>query len=266
LEWLRLTVTVELLETISKSLLTGGTYGLSAAMLTGPAFALLLAVKTDRLSFILMAAAGFISLAVFQFVARTLIVTLESLVKSTPTRLSSRAFLECFALATLILGIIVLGTCIYYSIQFESLELLYSGIGSFVFLEFTACIALHPQFLGISTEPNVSAGEEAIGVVSFFIKLLVRFIPIGFGLGAILGAIGFLIASSLMITGSERALNAMKFAVASTVALLSSGLLPFLGYIFLVFGYIQIDALRAILIIPSKLDRLAETSGSRTSE
>src|SRR5581483_4657452 len=107
-------------------------------------FAVLLAVKTDQLSYMFMAAAAFVGLAVFQFTSRTLIAALESLIKSTPTKVSSTAFLDCFALGNLLLGLVAIGWCSLRAIQTSSISLFFIGLGSFVFCEYVASVALHP--------------------------------------------------------------------------------------------------------------------------
>lgn len=257
LNWLRTMFSVEVIESLSQNLILWGGLALSVAMLVGPAFATTLAVKTDSIRLILLAVGGAAVLLVLQYVARRLNSALEMLVHATPSRMASTAFLDSFALIGFVGGVSFLVGSVVTALQTDMLSFVVLGVAVFLVCEYVACISLHPQLLNISVSTDATAGDEAIGAVSFFLKVLLRFVPVGFGIGAILGAIGLTIATAMLLLGGEYALRGVALAMMSAWTVAVSALLPFVGYIICISLFLIIDLLHSILAIPGKLDMIS---------
>ena len=136
---------------------------------------------------------------------------------------------------------------------------LWLGIAAFLSCGYFACLSMNPAALNISIAERVNAGEEAIGLVSFYVKGFVKLIPVAFGAGIILGAINLLMAMMYLFQDGSSSYQMATFAVS---IIISAAVLPILGYIFFLFYYVTIDVLRSILIIPKKLD--AKVTGDRS--
>ena len=292
LELARASFTARFVDSTSKIFTLCGHYGLYLAMLVLFGFSLLLGVKTNRLNTILVGIAGVVILFVLQYAASRFSGALERLNRTTTGKMSSPAFLDCYALLHVIGGVVVLLGLTVMAVQTGILSLVLPAIVSFILCQYVAVIALNPETLNLTIAPDTGAGEEAIGVLSFFVKLGLRIVPVAFGVGVAWGTLTLLYACVLVFfppegregieafVGPER-FQAMALAVdgsldeamktwpaeitASTARMILIGFaaLPFVMYVCFLFWHLLIDVLRALLSLPGKLDGLGEIRDSQ---
>lgn len=282
LYWLKNTLSARVLESILAFSATAGRYSLAAAMFLGPAFLIILALKMDNVAahilpmaadeLIYLSAGTFVLLAIVLFIAEKLIAALDRLIRTTPGTVSSVAFLDCLALLSIIVGIASLVGSVILSSRFESIYPLLPGIVLFLPFQFLACFCLHPECLNIRIE-DATADEEAVGLMSFSAKLTVRAVPIAFGIGEVVGAIGLFSALILLLnsgTETREALASMQSSLAvatvSGTAIVVIGLTPFVAYLLFVFNYVFIGIVRAILTMPRLLGQHPKTQGEARRE
>ncbi|HQF37683.1 MAG TPA: DUF4339 domain-containing protein [Opitutaceae bacterium] len=203
------------------------------------------------------------AVAVLQYVAARFFTANEALVKNNPSRIGSAAFLDCLALILLVGAFSAVVGGVFGSIAFVSITPLIPGVISAAVLLFGAGIALNPGLCNLHIE-EASAGEEAIGLASFFGKASLVVQPALFALLALGGtlAIGvsfFNADASATITASLRQLPVagMLAGAGGAALLVIACLLPVFAYLGFLVLYLHLDLLRAVLGIPRKLDRLA---------
>ena len=68
---------------------------------------------------------------------------------------------------------------------------------------YLAAVALNPAALGISIAPASRASEEAIGVLTFLLKALLRAVPVAFGAGVVCGALLLAYACGQVFSGDK---------------------------------------------------------------
>jgi hypothetical protein len=241
-----------------------GRYSLYAAMLIGLAFSAIRAIKIDSLDVLFLGMGGVLVGLALQYAAVRLSQAVPGLIRATPTRMSSTAFLDSFAVILLIVGVVGLATSTLVSIRQESLNIFLIGVGLFLGSEQLALYCLRPGAMNIRITEDASCGEEAIGIISFFLMLPLRFVPTVFGVGTAVGTVGLLACLVLTLKGGESTTMAMDFAPAAVVVILGSAAFPLATYIYFIFYYLFIDVIRSILVLPSKLDRLSE--GRQTTQ
>ena len=166
-------------------------------------FSLLLGVKVNQVNAILLGIAGVVVLLVLQYAARRFFGALERLNRSTPARLCSSAFLDCFALLHMFGGLVALLGLTVLSVQTSLLSLVLPAIASFILCEYVAILALNPESLNLTIASEATAGEEAIGVLSFLVKLGLRIVPVSFGVGVVWGTLTLLFAVFLVFVPPE---------------------------------------------------------------
>ncbi|MCA9113491.1 MAG: DUF4339 domain-containing protein [Planctomycetaceae bacterium] len=132
-------------------------------------------------------------------------------------------------------------------------------------LFYTAMLCLHPRLLNVNTTRTASMGEEAVGVLSALLKLILRTVPVHFGLGSLLGTGGLVLAVTLSFGSDETRATSLAVAVVSASTLVVSMMLPVAWYLCGICFYIVIDVIRSILLLPGKLDRLAGGGSDRPS-
>ncbi len=234
-----------------------GNYGLYLAALLGFIYGIGFAIKYDVFS-IFLAGLGWVLLVfISQYTAGKLLSTSNNLIKSPPSQLSSTSFLDCLAVIYLIIGLLSFSYYIYIAIKIEVLDYFWMGLGSFIAWEYLAVISMHPKMLNISISKNTNAGEEAIGLLSFFMKGILKLVPIAFGSGILIGSTNLVIAIYNLVSGGDPMLANIK-AFTSGVIIITSAVLPFLAFIVFLIYYISIDIFRAILVLPKKLDLLSQ--------
>lgn len=252
---IRKLLTLKLLGFFNKWLTILGNYSLLIASVLALLIGIVGAIRLESFMFFLTALAFSIFVLVIQYIADKFSHAGEMLIKNNPTSLSSTAFLDSLGLLAMIGGIVALLVNLYFAIKSPSLNALLTGVGLFVFLEFVALIALNPELITVDVVKETTAGEEAIGILTFFIKKIMKLVPILFGLGVIIGTV-MLLVSSFNLFSNERMLFAPAKIEWSYSLIISSGLLPLLSYILFVLFYLAIDIIRAILSLPRKIDNL----------
>lgn len=202
------------------------------------------------------------AVAVLQYVAFRFFTANEALVKNNPSRIGSAAFLDCLALILLVGAFSGVVGGVFGSIATVSITPLIPGLISAAVMLFGAGIALNPQLCNVEIAES-SAGEEAIGLASFFGKASLVVQPALFALLALGGTaaicVSFFNASAAenITAGLRNVPLAGALAGAGGAALLVIAcLLPVFYYLGFLMLYLHLDLLRAILGIPRQLDRL----------
>jgi hypothetical protein len=233
-----------------------GHLGIIVAAALGFLFALIFAIRTNEFTGFLYGIIFVLLLFVLQYTARKFLNAGGTLIENNPTQLASQAFLDCFAFLALIGGVVALILYIIRAIRLESIEVFFMGLGLFIFLEFLALLAFNPTEVNIKIVKTNSAGQEALGIITFFIKAFMRLIPIFFGVLIVVWTIILFIALIRLFGSSPE--FAWYRGYMAAVQILSAAILPFIAYILFVLFYLCVDVIKAILSIPEKLDKLAK--------
>ncbi len=246
------------LDGIGEIMVEFGRYSLYVAMLLCLGFSTFQAIKMNSLGVMFLGAGGVLTALALQYCAVRLSRAIPGLIQATPTRMSTSAFLDSFAVVMLIGGVIGVGACTWAAIRYESLNLFFLGVGIFFGCEQCALLSLNPDALNIRISEEASSGEEAVGIISFFLMLPMRSVPVVFGIGATVGTVGLLACSLYYLKGGESVETAMTYAPVAVGVVFGCAAFPLLMYIYFVFDYLILDVIRSILVIPSKIDRLSE--------
>jgi hypothetical protein len=113
--------------------------------------------------------------------------------------------------------------------------------------------------MAVSIDPGTSAGEEALGVYGFLLRLGLRTVPVVFGIGVVSTLIlllydGYaLLADKLVLAEGHPPAAVALQAIGQAVGFAA---LPFAAYLFYLFYHLIVEVLRALLALPGKLDRL----------
>jgi hypothetical protein len=249
-------LTSNLLEFCIKWITRIGHIGILVAAALGFLFALIFAIRTNSFIAFLYGIIWVLLIFVLQYTARKFLNAGKTLIENNPTQLASQAFLDCFAFLALIGGVVALIIYIIQAIQGAGFDVFLMGLGIFIFLEFLALLAFNPNEVNIKIVKTNSAGQEALGIITFFIKAYMRLIPIFFGVLIVVWTIMLFIAF-IGLFGSYPG-NAWLRGNWYAVQILYAALLPFIAYILFALLYLFIDVIKALLSIPEKLDKLAK--------
>jgi hypothetical protein len=246
LAWAKKTLPPEKFETLSGWFAKYGHVGLVCAQILTVLYWTIVAIGNRSWIWFFLGLGYAILLVILQYTADKFLSAGDTLIKSSPSRLSSEAFLNCLALIAVAAGVgaIVMGIMTRSWVQFTE------GLGFSAICISIAYIALNPSLANIKVSKETAAGEEAIGILSFVVKAVVRIVPFAFGLGSIVGSFALLLATFGALKGSDGVSgNPMDLVIVCAC-------LPFASYILFTVYHLIIDILRAILVIPGKLDKL----------
>lgn len=239
------------------AILLGGALGLIASIVA--------AIRFNSFALFLGGIGFVVALAVAQFAAARFLTASDSLIETTPSRLSSLAFLECIGVLAVLGAIGSLLGGIVVSIQGGGAGMLIFALLVAVVFAFFGTIALHPHLASVEAGSG-SAGEEAIGILAFFLKAMLKLVPLGFALLAIVGAL--VLAAGMVAPGSYFYLMLSQMIPSLPVpglsgpglggmgAVLLAALLPMIGYFSFLVASLPLELWRAVLSLPGKLDSL----------
>ena len=252
------------IETLNRVFRACGSYGLFVAMLVAAAFTLIVAVKTDSLSSLLSGAILIVILAGLQYVAGKSCDAIEQLNRSTSGNLSSTMLPDCVAVLSKMVGAMALLGSVVAAIQTSVYVAILFGLVMFIVCAYLSVIAMNPAALNITISPAARASDEALGVLAFLLKSLLRMVPAAFGVGVIYGIVMLAYACyQAMFPGAVGMMRAAGLPAAEITAgiartsLIWSAALPFAAFLLFLLYYLLIDLCRAILILPVKIDRTA---------
>lgn len=233
-----------------------GHWALVAAAGLGFLFSFIFAIRVNKFDSFLIGIIWFLVVFVIQFTAQRFLGAGQTLIRNNPSRLASRAFLECVAFLSAILGVVVLIMSIVTAIRMGGIMPFLGGLGGFIFLEFLAMVTFHPETITMEIVDETSAGQEFLGIVTYILKAVMRLVPIIFGLGVVILTV-YLFIDGIGLFGNEmKTVSAWMKIQMHAPQILTFALLPFLSYIMFVMFYLIVDIYRAILVIPEKLDQL----------
>jgi hypothetical protein len=236
---------------------TGHVAYIAAAVVLVLAF-LILGIRGDsfRLFFL-----GLLILApaavILHFLAALFLDAGTSLLRKSPSELASPAVLTLSALVFLAGSLFCLLVGIYGLITGDTFVTFGIWMGSFAVLLYACAVALNPASVNVTAGADISAGEEALGIAMFLVKLQIRLVPFLFGVGSVIGLCTAIYFFYLVFAREPLFLTGTAYQMAYSV--LGVALVPFLTYLGFALSYLLVDLLRAILRTPARIDALRES-------
>ncbi len=228
-----------------------GHYAMLAAVALSLFFYIVTAVKVSDSSFLVRGIVTILMLLVVQYIADRFCFATRSFVEASPCRLSYSSFLDVLAVLSEVVAIVVLIGSLANSEGSQKIAHGCVGLATAFFLFLYARLALHPSLASTTIQEGNTAGEEALGIVSFLIKTASRLAPVAFGLGATAGCLVIIAGLFPLIDSGNHDLG--EFGVGLVIA---AGVLPFVAYLVLVFNHLAVEIARAILDTPRRISEL----------
>ncbi len=248
----------KLFDFLKKWLLILGNCGFYFASGLALLIGIIAAIRMESFEAFITGLAYALGFFILQYVAVKFVNAGDKLIENNKTGLSSSAFLDSMGLLFMIGGALTLLSNSYIAIKLGTFSPFLNGLAAFVVLELFALLALNPKAITLDVVPDTSAGQEAIGIITFFLKTLMKLVPIIFGVGIVITTVLMFIHSFGLFKEGFAMTIAWARVGADFKTIVGTALLPLIAYIVFVFVFLAIDVVRAILSIPSKLDKLAK--------
>lgn len=236
-----------------------GLYGLWIGMAAVAVFAVIAAINGDALGNLLSGAMVILLLVALQYIAGKFCDSLDRLNRTTGGVLASTTLPDSVALLSLVAGLAILFGSVPLAVQALMYPMILLGIAGFIICGFIAFAALNPSTLNITIAPDEPrASDEAIGVLTFLAKTLIRSVPVALGTGVIAGTLMMAYACYQTFSHPDNLFPAQFTAAASRTILITSAALPLAMYLLFLLYSLLLDLCRGVLTLPDKADRLED--------
>jgi len=185
----------------------------------------------------------------------------SALLRKSPSELSSPAVLAFFALVFLAGALYCFAMALYGVIRGGPFLDFGIRMGEAAVLFYACGIALNPSTVNVHAGTDLSAGEEALGIAMFLVKLPARLVPFLFGVGSLVGLCAAIYLLYLVFAREPALVFHPAYEIAHWV--LGVALIPFLVYVGFTVAYLAVELLRAILRTPGRIEALrSDVNGS----
>ncbi len=246
LHWTRVLYPPDCWDTFVSRMPTVGHFSLGAAQLLTFFFFLLAGLKSGRSVLIGQGVLWATLLLVLQFAAHKLECVTTDWVRNTPSRLSSAVLPDCLTYFFVLVGLATGGGGAVVAWQVGQWNVIFVGLGGLLLGKAAAFLALHPVLLNVTTGDALRPSEEALGLVQFAGKVMVRLAPVAYGLGSLCGTLGLLLGTLGLIVMEPAAvgsgLRLPGFGPLCWVTLCTAW--PLASYLVFAFAQLLVDFLR----------------------
>lgn len=133
------------------------------------------------------------------------------------------------------------------------------GLCSAIFFAYLISLTSNPSLANVGIDEQ-GAGMEAVGILSFLLKSLLRMGPILYGSWAILAALflAYAVVGYAMDTNESFLADMMlELRIMAALFTLAAALLvPIVMYVLFLFYHLAVDIIRSILALPAMLSRV----------
>ncbi len=258
----RSAVSVEAISNFSRMSATVGVFAVYVAAGLVPLGGILLAARNNRLTPIGIALGVAIGLLVLQFCAQRLLGALDSAIAGNTIVLSSLAVIDC--LFVLIVTATLSGTAwlLWLAASDGNARAAVAGVLTLGLGIFVAAVAVVPAGVGVVVDASCRAAEDAVGVATVVLKLMLRAVPIFFAMAVVVGTVKTLMLLWTILRGNSSPMEVMEDLTTTASLLIGGASLPLTAYAILLAYYLTFDLISAIVSIPAKLDRIAEVGSN----
>lgn len=258
IESVKKVLSLDLFELLKKWLIILGDYGLYVSAVIVIIIGLIASIRMESFKSFLYTLGFAIVFIIVQYISSKFNVINESLIESNETYMTSSGFTEVIGIFSLIVGIVYFFVELYLAIKLPKFLPFAQGLGIFIVFTLISLISFNPSLISVKSVKKNSAGEEAIGILGFFIKLSVKLIPFIYGVGIVYVLIMLIIHSAGMFGDRFKMMISWGRVYTDMGKLLFFGVLPFLAYLSFVLNFLLLDIMKSILVIPDKLDKLSK--------
>jgi hypothetical protein len=188
------------------------------------------------------------AISLVQYLASRFMNTGETVIQATPTRLGSEALTEAVALLNIVLSSLFAALDVILVLKTDEASLLVSGAATFFSGALSAGIALNPGMLNMALNKDCSAGESALGVISFSFKSALMSVPAVFGVMSLSGTLLVLWGTMKVMVG-EATSGLFPLGMGVGMVILA-GLIPIFGLLIFLFAHLGVDLCSSVLRTP----------------
>ncbi|PIE02467.1 MAG: hypothetical protein CSA81_07320 [Acidobacteria bacterium] len=255
LKWFGNKVPSDKLDSFDELAKKWGNVGILGSVVAILIFKIINGIKTQFGSSMISAVVSILGLLIMQYIGIKFLDAGKALIRKSPTHLSSRSFLDSVGLVILLLIPSSLLGGIVNAVKVKSFLPFVVGLGTCILLIYILSVTMRPKTVNVTVAGDASAGQEAIAILSFFMKLMLRMVPLIFGVVNILAPFVLLYMAIAMMFSEQSFIYAVQ-GESVILAIFGAVLAPLITYLLFLILYLFIDVIQSILAIPVKVEEL----------
>jgi hypothetical protein len=222
---------------------------------------LVLAIKMDSISLLLEIVGWMVALCIAQYTSWRSLIASRRLLSTTPTSIQNVFVLDIAGVIFAIIGCAILVASIVIAVRLNDYSFILFGICAFAISALSASLAFSPSSCNVNIGPT-SSGEEAIGLMSFFLKILLLLGPFVYFVASLGGCVIVTVSlCNLTINADERFLQGLLQFESAKMVFVAGGFYPVVFYLIFLIYYLLIDVFRSILQIGNDVRKISERNG-----
>lgn len=245
---------------ISRVAGTAGLYVTYAAALVTLALGVVIDIHTKQIAMVWLNLFCACAMIGVQYATSKLLAAGARTIQLNPSTLASAAIPDCTAVLTFLGTFGAFAGLMWAGIntglfRFEFAAMLVLTVGTFV-----AIAALHPTGITVTQKKDCLASEDALGILTFFVKLMLRSCPVVFCVAVVAGTfeMGRLAINIIRSDVSAFDPEIDGFEAGFLIGLLINAVaIPIYVYFSAVLYYLTLDTVSAILSLPAKVDAIS---------
>jgi hypothetical protein len=211
------------------------------------------AIKFDSFNSFLIGIGFFVGVFLIQYISIKFVVPIITSIQNSQTAISDSSFLDIIALLFFLSGLGALGVSIFFAVKSDTFNLVIIGFGAFFSTSYAACLYLNPSLINIVVIESRGPAEDALGVISSFIKVTARSVVITYGSWILIGSICLLYATIDVFKGTSNPLELLSY-----VWIFGAGLsYPIIAFFSFIFSMLSIQLMSTILGLLPHLKSIA---------
>jgi hypothetical protein len=185
----------------------------------------------------------------FQYAASRFFEITNGYIAGWRSRIGIAPLPACLAWVMVVAGLLLVLGGIVQAVRADYWDIFWKALGACVALDLMAWALIHPGIANVGVEDQVRGPAEALDVVSFLVKVLLRIVPMVFGFGILAGVIRLVMGMVQVIRTAD-----VSSATAAFVFVAGASLLPVASLLVALSVRLHLGIAEAILAIPARLD------------
>ncbi len=233
-----------------------GHAGTVLAGVVGLVFSIVAAIKTDSFALFLFGLGWLVGMLIIDYVSRRFDQTLDSLVRSTSSYLSSTIYVDAMALVLLVTSLALFASGLYWAIKTSSLVAFVKTGALSIWMFYVGLVCLHAaSLLNVEFKPQLKAEQEGVGLLEFSAKGCLLAVPFYFGSGILFGLIHIVWSVLQATRETQMFASAVSDSTPYFLTLAFIAALPFLACLAFLILYALLAAVKSLTRMASILEK-----------
>jgi hypothetical protein len=247
---LRRILTVPLFEKMEALFMVIAGFCTPISAIVGSLIVFVLAIKQDSLQIFLFAFLWIPLVVLCYYIAIKMKAACAKTLRNNPSSIANQEILDVFAVLGFVTALSSVAAGFFYAIKFSSIEIFLYAILFAILQVYSAWIVIQPSLIATSVRNASSGGLDLIAIFAMGSKIYLRMANLVIGVSAVVGLIFLFRSFYFVLFKPDEIVYGGIWSAIGFVTVLGGLLAPYVIYILFILGYLMLDVLRSILMMP----------------